>query len=88
MDEQEKYLGETPLIWGKNSVVLRGAKKLTTELTSIKTLFLAFMCVATWHGKISDVVCIVGGLATLGVKEIPGEVFTAIISRIVPGGQR
>jgi len=71
-----------------NSVVLRGVKKLITELTSIKTLFLGFICVATWYGKISDVVCIVGGLATLGVKEIPGEVFTAIMSKIVPSGQK
>lgn len=85
MDEQEKYLNETPLIWGKKSVVLRGVKKLATEITSVKTVFLAFICMAVWFGKISDIVGVVGGLATLGVKEIPGEVFTAVMSKITPG---
>ena len=88
MDSQEQYLHETPLIWGKNSVVLRGIKKLVTEVTSIKTGFLVFICVATWFGKISDIVCVIGGLATLGVKEVPTEGFTAIINKIVPGGSK
>jgi hypothetical protein len=88
MDKQEEYLNQTPLIWGKNSVVLRGMKKLITELTSVKTLFLTFICVATWYGKISEWVCIFGGLAILGVKEIPGDFFTAIMSKFAPGGQK
>ena len=84
MDEQEKYLAETKLA----PIILRGTKKLITELTSIKTLFLGFICVAAWFDKISDMWVIIGGLAVLGVKEIPTEVFTAIIQKMVPNGQK
>lgn len=79
-DDQEKYLNETP-IW---QILKRGVKKLITELTSIKTLFLGFLCVAMAYGWISDTMGIIGGLATLGVKEIPSEVFTAIIQKVIP----
>ena len=79
--DQEKYLNETPLIWGKNSIVLRGIKKVATELTSIKTLFLAFVCVAAWYDKISDMWCIIGGLGILGVKELPSNIFETIINK-------
>lgn len=84
MDDQEKYLSETKL----GPIVLRGIKKVVTELTSIKTLFLAFICVAGWFDKISDMWLVIGGLATLGVKELPTEIFTAIIQKMVPGGQK
>ena len=81
MDEQEKYLSETPLIWGRNSIVLRGLKKMTTELTSIKTLFIATTFVGIFCGKINDLTGLVIGLATLGVKEVPTEMFTALIQK-------
>jgi hypothetical protein len=81
MDDQERYLVETKI----GTIILRGIKKLITELTSIKTLFLGFICVAMAYNWIGDTVGIIGGLATLGVKEIPGEVFTAIMSKITPG---
>jgi hypothetical protein len=80
--DQEQYLKETGL-W---PVVARGVKKLVTELTSVKTLFLAFLCVAIAKGWIGDVAGIIGGLATLGVKEIPSEVFTGLIEKVIPGG--
>lgn len=86
MEDQEKYLSETPLIWGKKSIVLRGIKKMATELTSVKTLFLAFICVAGWFDKISDMWVIVGGLGTLGVKELPSEIFTVLIQKFTAGG--
>ena len=79
-NDQETYLNQTS-IW---QIVKRGIKKLITELTSIKTLFLAFLCVAMAYGWISDTIGIIGGLATLGVKEIPSEVFTTIIQKVIP----
>ncbi len=82
MDEQEKYLSETSI----GSVILRSIKKLITELTSIKTLFLAFLCVAIAHQWVSDIAGIIGGLATIGVKEIPQEVFMGLIQKILPSG--
>ena len=84
MDDQEKYLMET----GLGKIILRGLKKITTELSSIKTLFLGFICVAMAFGWISDTVGIIGGLATLGVKEIPSEVFVALIQRFSGSGQK
>lgn len=84
--DQEQFLHDTPLLFGKKSIVLRGLKKLVTELTSVKTLFLAFLCAATWYGKISELAGVIGGLATLGVKEIPTEVFTALIQKFTGGG--
>ena len=80
--DQETYLKQTSF----KEILIRGLKKVTTEITSIKTMFLAFLCVAMAFKWISDIAGIVGGLATLGVKEIPGEVFTAIIQKITPGG--
>lgn len=80
MDDQEAYLKNTSF----GQIISRGTKKLITELTSIKTLFLAFICVALAFGWISDIVGVIGGLATLGVKEIPSEIFTTIIQKIIP----
>jgi len=84
MDDQETYLKETTI----GRIIVRGVKKLITELTSIKTLFLAFLCVAMAHKWISDWAGIIGGLATLGVKEIPTELFSAIIQRFLPGDSK
>jgi hypothetical protein len=84
MDDQEKYLAETPLLWSKNSIICRGIKKLITELTSVKTLFLAFLCVAMAHKWIGDIAGIVGGLAVLGVKEVPPEALSSLMQKIIP----
>lgn len=84
MDDQEKYLTET----GLGKIALRGLKKTITELSSVKTLFLGFICVAMAYKWISDITGIIGGLAVLGVKEIPTEVFTGLIQRILPGGEK
>jgi hypothetical protein len=75
--DQETYLKEAPF----KDTILRGLKKVITELTSIKTLFLVFICVAAWYDKISDMWCIVGGLATLGVKELPSNIFETIVNK-------
>lgn len=82
--DQETYLSQTSL-W---DILLRGVKKMVTELTSIKSLFLLFLCVAMAKDWIGDMAGILGGLATLGVKEIPEEVFTAIINRMIPSGEK
>jgi hypothetical protein len=81
MNAQEKFLAETPLVWGKNSIILRGLKKLTAELTSIKTLFIAATFVGIFYGKIDDLTGLIIGLAALGVKEIPSEVFSALVNK-------
>ena len=78
MEDQETYL-ETTSLW---KIIIRGFKKLLTELTSVKTLFLAFLCVAMAYKWIGDVAGIVGGLAVLGVKEVPIDI---IISKFTGG---
>lgn len=73
MADQEEYLIATSF----KEIVKRGTKKLITELTSVKTLFLAFLCVAMAYKWIGDVAGIVGGLAVLGVKEIPLDIIVS-----------
>ena len=77
-DPQESYLAGTSL----RQIVLRGIKKTITEMSSVKTLFLTFLCVAGWYDKISDTWLIVGGLAVLGVKELPSDIFVKIIDKV------
>lgn len=77
MDTQEKYLSET----STGDIVIRGIRKLVTELTSIKTMFIATIFVGIFYGKINDLVGLVIGLAALGVKEIPPEIFTGLIQK-------
>jgi len=74
---QEEYISNTPF-W---TIVFRGIKKVVIEMTSIKTIFLTFICVAAWCDKVSDMWFIVGGLATLGVKELPSNIFETVINR-------
>lgn len=73
MADQEEYLNATSF----KEIIKRGIKKLITELTSVKTLFLAFLCVAMAYKWIGDVAGIVGGLAVLGVKEVPLDIIVA-----------
>jgi hypothetical protein len=75
--DQEDFLKSTSL----KDIIVRGLKKLITEITSIKTLFLGFLCVARAYGWVTDTWLIVGGLAVLGVKEIPTDVFSKIIDK-------
>ena len=78
MEDQETYLKEASL----KGIFMRGIKKLLTELSSVKTLFLAFLCVAMAYKWIGDIAGIVGGLAVLGVKEVPIDI---IISKLTGG---
>lgn len=77
--DQETFLRDTSM----KDICIRGIKKLVTELTSVKTLFLAFLCVAGAFEWVSDTWLIVGGLATLGVKELPSDIFNKIIDKVV-----
>ncbi len=77
MENQEEYLSKTNL----KDVALRGLKKMTTEVTSIKTLFIGVVFVGIFCGKINDLTGLIVGLAALGAKEVPPELFSAIITK-------
>jgi hypothetical protein len=79
--DQETYLKDASY----KDIFNRGLKKLITEVTSMKTLFLAFICVACAFNWISDMWTIVGGLATLGVKELPSDIFTTLMNKFSDG---
>ncbi len=48
--DQEEYLEGTTL----RKVILRGIKKLVTEMTSTKFLLLVFICIGIWQKFIQD----------------------------------
>ena len=48
--DQEQYLEGTPL----GRIILRGIKKLVTEMTSTKFLLLVFICIGIWQKFIQD----------------------------------
>lgn len=78
--DQESYLASTPLIWDrKNSIVLRGLKKLTTEITSIKTLAMAAFIGLNYYGKLGDMATVFGVLGCIGAKEVD---FTQVVNII------
>ncbi len=81
--DQEEYLKTTNM----HDIIWRGIKKVCVEITSLKSLFLGFICLAVWFDKISDLYGIIGGIAVLGVKELPSEVFTMIIEKFSGGGK-
>lgn len=80
---QEDYLVTTPLIWSrKNSIVLRGLKKLTTELTSVKTLAMIAIVGLVYFGKMDSYAGMIGLLGLVGAKEIDfNQVVNIIQSR-------
>ncbi len=80
MADQETYL-ETSSV-GK--IVLRGLKKLLTEMTSVKFLLLIFVCVGIWQKFITDTVGLGVALVIIGMREVPVE---TIISKLTGGIQ-
>jgi len=56
MDDQEKYLKESSF-W---QIILRGMKKLVTEMTSVKFLLLVFIYVGIWQKFIQELQGILG----------------------------
>jgi len=66
MEEQERYLKETPFKY----VIARGAKKLLTEMTSVKFLLLVFIGIGIWQRFISDSIGLGAALVVVGLREI------------------
>ena len=76
--DQEQYLEGTPL----RKVVLRGIKKLVTEMTSTKFLLLVFICVGIWQKFIQDSIGLGTALLIIGIREVPVD---AIIGKLFGG---
>jgi hypothetical protein len=72
------YLRDTSF-W---DVLLRGLKKMTTELTSIKFLLLAFTCVGIWKQFIGAETGLGMALLLVGLKEVPID---SIIAKLTGG---
>ena len=65
--DQEEYLVKT----GLKAIAIRGLKKLITELTSVKFLLLAFVCVALALKWIGDTAGLAAALILAGARELP-----------------
>ena len=76
--DQEQYLEETPL----SKVVLRGIKKLVTEMTSTKFLLLVFICIGIWQKFIQGSIGLGTALLIIGIREVPVD---AIIGKLTGG---
>ncbi len=76
--EQEEYFEKT----AAGQVILRGLKKLVTEVTSVKFLLLAFVCVGIWQKFIQDSLGLGTALLIIGIREVPVD---AIIGRLTGG---
>ena len=63
-------------------IILRGLKKLVTEMTSIKFLLLVFICVGVWQKFIQDSIGLGTALLIIGIREVP---VNAIIERLTGG---
>jgi hypothetical protein len=70
MEDQEIYLEKT----GFKLIIVRGMKKVITELTSIKTMALVgvFSLLAT--GKIDSWAGIAGILTLVGIRDLPESI--------------
>ena len=78
MADQEIFLESTSI--GK--IILRGLKKLATEMTSVKFLLLVFICIGIWLKFISDTVGLGTALLIIGIREVPVD---AIIEKLTGG---
>lgn len=85
---QEQYLTDTPLIWSKNSIVIRGVKKLVTECSSIKSLAMAAIVGLVWFQKMDSMAGVVGLLGLVGAKEIDFSQVVNIIQSRFGGGPK
>ena len=66
-DNQETYLAGSSF-W---DVTKRGAKKLMTEVTSVKFLLLVFVCLGVWQKFIGDSLGLGVALVIVGLREVP-----------------
>ncbi len=76
--DQEEYFEKTS-VWG---IILRGLKKLVTEMTSVKFLLLAFVCIGIWQKFIQDSIGLGTALLIIGIREVPVD---AIIGKLTGG---
>ncbi len=76
--DQEEYFEKTSI----GGIILRGLKKLVTEMTSVKFLLLAFVCVGIWQKFIQDSIGLGTALLIIGIREVPVD---AIIGKLTGG---
>jgi len=67
--DQEQYLERTSI----GEIILRGLKKLITEMTSVKFILLIFICVGIWQKFIQDTIGLGTALLIIGIREVPIE---------------
>ena len=76
--DQEEYFEKTSV----GGIILRGLKKLVTEMTSVKFLLLVFICIGIWQKFIQDSIGLGTALLIIGIREVPVE---AIIGKLTGG---
>ncbi len=76
--DQEEYFEKTSL----GGIILRGLKKLVTEMTSVKFLLLVFICTGIWQKFIQDSIGLGTALLIIGIREVPVD---AIIGKLTGG---
>ncbi len=76
--DQEQYL-ETSSI---GRIIVRGIKKLVTEMTSVKFMLLVFVCLGIWQKFVTETIGLGVALIVLGIREAPIE---AIVNKITGG---
>jgi len=74
MEEQENYLQKATF----KEIIIRGTKKVLTELTSVKFLAMCGIFALMAYNKIGDVAGIVGILAILGIRDLPESIIQKI----------
>ena len=63
-------------------IILRGMKKLVTEMTYVKFLLLVFICVGIWQKFVQDSIGLGTALLIIGIREVPVD---AIIGKLTGG---
>jgi hypothetical protein len=76
--DQEEYFEKTSI----GGIILRGLKKLVTEMTSVKFLLLVFICIGIWQKFIQDSIGLGTALLIIGIREVPVD---AIIGKLTGG---
>ncbi len=76
--DQEEYFEKTSV----GGIILRGLKKLVTEMTSVKFLLLVFICIGIWQKFIQDSLGLGTALLIIGIRKVPVD---AIIRKLTGG---
>ncbi len=74
MANQEEYLKTV----GFKEIIIRGFKKMLTELTSVKFLAMGGIFCLLIYGKVDSLAGIVGILAILGIRDLPESIIQKI----------